>query len=473
MTLQFRASIAVVVAATALAAAPVQNRSAGSLFEQLKKSPPELHAFLLRMPKGGDLHNHLSGAIYAESFLDRAAQAPLCVTDTLTLSPATNATCAEGQTSGSRLPGDGTLWNRMVDSLSMRDFVASEGESGADHFFDTFGKFGAASHVDEGGLIAEIVKRAYNQNESYLELMALSASSAVSQLGTKAGLDRNDFAGTRQKLMDAGMAEQVKALQQRVERMDAERRSALQCDSDRPQPACGVEVRYQFQVTRNSTAEEVFAQTLAGFLLADADPRVVAVNFVQREDGYNSLHDYDLHMRMVAYLRTVFPKVHVALHAGELAEGMVPPEDLRFHIRDAVLTARAERIGHGVDIMDENDSLETLRYMREHHIDVEINLTSNAVILGVAGANHPFPVYRKYGVPVTLSTDDEGVSRSDLTTEYERAVLGYGLSYTELKQIVRNSIEYSFATPDEKRRLLADLEKRFNEFERWATANFR
>ena len=46
---------------------------------ELRKSPPELFAFLYKMPKGADLHNHLSGAIYAESFLEAAADRHLCV----------------------------------------------------------------------------------------------------------------------------------------------------------------------------------------------------------------------------------------------------------------------------------------------------------------------------------------------------------------------------------------------------------
>ena len=60
---------------------------------------------------------------------------------------------------------------------------------------------------------------------------------------------------------------------------------------------------------------------------------------------------------------------------------------------------------------------------------VEVNLTSNDVILGIKGADHPLPLYRKYGVPVTLSTDDEGVSRIDLTHEYVRAAMTYPLTY--------------------------------------------
>ena len=40
------------------------EQRAASYFESIRKSPPKQLAFLLKMPKGGDLHNHLSGAIY-------------------------------------------------------------------------------------------------------------------------------------------------------------------------------------------------------------------------------------------------------------------------------------------------------------------------------------------------------------------------------------------------------------------------
>jgi hypothetical protein len=46
---------------------------------------------------------------------------------------------------------------------------------------------------------------------------------------------------------------------------------------------------------------------------------------------------------------------------------------------------------------------------------------------------------------MTLSTDDEGVSRIDLTHEYVRAVETYVLGYTDLQELVRNSLEYGFS----------------------------
>jgi adenosine deaminase len=94
--------------------------------------------------------------------------------------------------------------------------------------------------------------------------------------------------------------------------------------------------------------------------------------------------------------------------------------------------------------MYEDRPHELLREMAAKHVMVEINLTSNDVILGVSGMQHPLPLYRKFHVPVALSTDDEGVSRIDITHEYVRAVETYGLGYADLKQIVRTGIEHSF-----------------------------
>ena len=123
---------------------------------------------------------------------------------------------------------------------------------------------------------------------------------------------------------------------------------------------------------------------------------------------------------------------------------MVSYEGLCCHIRLAVEQAGAERIGHGVDVMYEERPHELLHAMAAKHVMVEINLSSNDVILGVSGSNHPFPVYRRFGVPVSLSTDDEGVSRIDMTHEYLRAVLTYDLKYPDLKQLVRTGIEHIF-----------------------------
>jgi adenosine deaminase len=149
-------------------------------------------------------------------------------------------------------------------------------------------------------------------------------------------------------------------------------------------------------------------------------------------------------MHMLDFLHGAYPKIHITLHAGELAPGLVTYEGLCCHIRLAVEQGHAERIGHGVDLTYEDRPYELLKEMAARHVMVEINLTSNDVILGVSGKAHPLPIYRKAGVPVALSTDDEGVSRIDITHEFVRAVETYGLSYADVKQMVRTSIEHSF-----------------------------
>ena len=194
-----------------------------------------------------------------------------------------------------------------------------------------------------------------------------------------------------------------------------------------------METRYIYEVFRSTPKALLFAQALFGFELASADPRVVAINLVGEEDEHTSMTDYADHMRIVGYLRTLYPKVRVSLHAGELAPGLVPPEGLCCHIRLAVEQAKADRIGHGVDVMYEDRPYELMKDMAAKRVMVEINLTSNDVILGIKGKHHPFSLYRKFGVPVALSTDDEGISRIDLTHEYVRAVETYGLSYADLE----------------------------------------
>jgi adenosine deaminase len=246
----------------------------------------------------------------------------------------------------------------------------------------------------------------------------------------------------------------------------------------------------------------VFAQLLAGFEAAKKDKRVVGLNMVQAEDGLISMRDYKLQMQMVGFLHQLYPDVHISLHAGELNNALVPTgEGLKFHIYDAVTVAKANRIGHGVDIAQEDNLEQLLTEMAEQHIMVEINLSSNAAILNVEGKTHPLSLYMRYGVPFSLSTDDEGVSRSNLTKEYQRGVLAFHFSYPTLKTIVRNSLTFSFLPgntlwtdyayqqvsqecvkdvlgsespsstckafldANEKANIQWDLEKRFNEFE--------
>jgi adenosine deaminase len=245
-------------------------------------------------------------------------------------------------------------------------------------------------------------------------------------------------------LLSAGLRDEVAADRKELDDALDERNKIENCGQPSARAACSVKIRFLYQVLRGFPPQQVFARTVLAFEVASQDPRVVGLNFVMPEDGYLSMSEYHRQMLMLDYLHSVYPTVHISLHAGELAPGLVPPDGLRFHIREAVDLGHAERIGHGVDIMYENEPQSLLKEMAARHIMVEINLTSNDVILGVTAPWHPLPVYRAAGVPIALSTDDEGVSRIDLTNEYTRAAMEFNLSYLDLKTSARTSLEHSF-----------------------------
>jgi adenosine deaminase len=434
-------------------AATAENRTAHAL-DLARTDPLNLYAFLSRMPKGADLHVHLTGAVYAESWIRYAAEDNLCVdlathsffqsramTDSLPPQPV----CGDGNIPAAHAMSDQHLYDALIDAFSMRSFVPSTGVSGHDHFFDAFAKFHGVSHIHTGEYLDEVATRAAAQNEQYLELMETPPFEHTATIAKELGWHANrSFSEFRDQLLAKGLRDDVTAARAYFDEAESIRLQAERCSDPRPAPACAVQLRYIYQVLRGFPPEQVFAQTLLGFEAASADPRIVGINLVMPEDGCVSTADYTLQMRMVGFLHDLYPKVHISLHAGELAPGLVTYEGLCCHIRQAVEYAHAARIGHGVDLMYEERPYDLLKEMAAKHVMVEINLSSNDLILGISGKNHPFPIYRKFGVPVALSTDDEGVSRIDLTHEYVRAVETYGLTYADLKQIVRTSLEHDF-----------------------------
>lgn len=440
LTLTLGAAVAV-----AQAGADAERR-ASRHFESIRNQHPLLVAFLQEMPKGGDLHNHLWGAIYAEEWIDFAAQDGLCVdrTTSLLLAPPCDVSCDKytSKPAVSCAYADHVLYNSVVDAWSMRNWTPGDG-SGHDHFFATFDKFSLTAQNHAGDEIAEAAARAAADHLQYVEIMHTADGSDSAALGAKAGWD-DDLGRLRERLLASGLKEIVTTTRERLNQSEKKMQSELKCGTPDADPGCDVKVRYLYQVLRGLPREQVFAQILLGFELAQADPRFVGLNLVMPEDWYVPMHDFDLHMKMLDYLHGVYPKVHISLHAGELAMGLVPPEGLRFHIRESVELGHAERIGHGVTVMHERDAAGLLKEMAKRKVLVEICLTSNAVILGVEEKEHPLPVYRQYGVPVALATDDQGVSRSDMTHEYLRAVDSYGLSYGDLKRMARQSLEHSF-----------------------------
>jgi adenosine deaminase len=425
----------------------------------VRTGPLAARSFLAQFPKGADLHFHLQAGVYAERLIRAAGEDKLCI-DTAQLKFARNEQgetvkepCPAPFVAASDLSGNLTqaqqdLYDRLINSFSMRNFVPTAGYSGHDQFFSTFDRFSGLDKRHTGDWIDDVTRRAAAQNQQYLELMHTPSFGHAAKIAHELGWNP-DFAGMRQALLDHGLRDEIAADREEI-RTAIDLRNRLQhCGTPEALPACRVQARFIYQILRAFSPQQVFAQTLLGFetveqSIEQGSDDWVGINFVQPEDYMVPMRDYTLQMKMVEYLRGLYPRVHITLHAGELAPGMVPPEGMRFHIRQAVELAHAERIGHGVDVMYEEDAPALLKELAAGHVMIEVNLTSTDGILGIRGADHPFTYYRAAHVPVALSTDDQGVSRIDITHEYVRAALEHRLTYQDLKQLARTGMEHNF-----------------------------
>jgi adenosine deaminase len=424
----------------------------------------ELQMFLTMMPKGGDLHHHYSGAIYAEQYLEWVDKQGFCVSKTdfriNTAAGARSATCV----SGKDLVADNAAYRALLQKWSTLDFYNHSGmQLPPDQtFFDTFGYFNDVASTNGSEGLQTLKKRAIAENLSYIEtiyeIAPITPDGDFDKLAAEPG-----FSGAK---LDAALA----ALMPKLEATPAFQQGIQNYLSHLQQASAGVDdeqftMRYQPFVLRFLPPSMVFSQMLAGFKLAQSSPQIVGVNIVGQESLNVSMRDYSLHMQMFKFLKAKYPDVKMALHAGELALGVVPPEGLQFHIKEAVNVAGANRIGHGIDIAHESEALAIMKTMRERRIPVEVNLTSNEFILGVKGAAHPLDLYRKYGVPFVISTDDAGVTRHNLSNEYVLFATRYKTDYAEVKKLSYDSIRYSFLADADKNRLLKQLDSRFGKFE--------
>lgn len=427
-------------------ATPAQQREqqVAQLLRTAADQPAQLRAWLQAMPKGGDLHNHLSGSVYAEDYLQWASEDGACVQlDDLSLRA---PPCGNGQEPARDLATrNAALYGRVVDALSMRKFLPSPSQpTGHGQFFGTFGKFDAVVRARVADTVAAVLEQAARDRVPYVEIIANppQMDQAAKQMQSLPWKGDDDAANLR-ALQDA-LPPLVQAAQRALADTDAQVRRVLHCDQPDARPGCQVTYRYVPYVLRVLPQPMVFGQmALAHALIAAGGSRAVALNIVAPEDNPVALADYARHMAMFRFFAAHYPDVPLSLHAGELALGLVPPAQLRSHIRQAV-DAGARRIGHGVDLPYEDDADGLLQRMRRQQVAVEINLTSNDVILGVKGAAHPLAMYLRAGVPVVLSTDDAGVSRADMTHEYQRAMQEQGIDYPTLKQLARNGLTYSF-----------------------------
>ncbi|WOJ93645.1 adenosine deaminase [Congregibacter variabilis] len=438
---------------TARAAVPPPSDNIAGWFETFKRqaSDEELYRFLYAMPKGGDLHNHLSGSIRSEWFFDLAL--------------------AQGER--------GYRYYTRVKINNCRPFGGN-----------------AFTQNPYLMLFTNVQESTYEalsscEKEEYLPLEELNADEKTAWLDSlrldKAYEGRDEFFQTHWQRMgdlylnpylaaDAlvlnmqsfgaeglmymesmiGVLGFIDAQGQQISPDDV---ADIYRDRLRDDDALGtgVEVRLQVAILRFSPTAEDNLRYLYDYVSRHSD-LFVAVNMVGREDN-----DKGYPLRFLDTLRDLrrsYNNVRLSIHAGEVDE----PNS---HVRDTLLLG-ADRIGHGVNLISDPD---TMRLMRGGPYLVEINLVSNLLLQYVSDySEHPFPEYLRTGIPVALSTDDRGMWDSNLTDEFYVAVKAFNLSWDELLLLSRNSITHAFLPETKKAELIARFEARTDDFARQIAA---
>ncbi|WP_440134678.1 hypothetical protein [Chitinophaga sancti] len=436
-------------------------------FEKIRNNPPLLTAFFTAMPKGADLHHHYSGAVYGETYWEILMESNGWI-NPHTLDVDTAGALHKAPWKHLAEIGSDSLKQAYLRKISVKDYTALAGPSDQ-HFFATFSGFSAPASYGMIRGLQEFKQRAITENVSYIETIMGVPDTAIRL--PEAGAWEKSLSGARLSDSTAVTATLEKVYTALIKNGIANAAKTCCRKQDLLHQRAAVDdsvfmLRYQLSANRNAAPLSVYRKLLIAFQAASMDSLIVGVNLVAPEDGSISMRDYSLHMLMIKHLHHYYPHVKYSLHAGELAQGMVRPELLRYHISQAVLVAGAQRIGHGVDIAHEAQCLQLLDSMALRKVAVEINLSSNEFILHVKNEQHPLMLYYTYQVPVVISTDDPAVLRTDLTEQYVLLATRYpSLSYTQIKAIVRNSIVYSFLQPALKERKLQQLDHAFNQFE--------
>ena len=447
-------------------------------YNSIRDNTAELTAFFQQMPKGGDLHNHYSGSVYAETYFDFALEKNYWL-NTKTLEIEKNKPIDIDSTwqQFSNLQNQKILdiyKEKLLQLWSAKDFDSTK-EPSYKHFFDSFGHFSpASSNLDVANGLKELKKRAQSENVQYIETMLVRprTKSVDSTLGYFNGI-LHDLQNRRDEKAIGDSLQSLTAGILGIIPFFNEENTGFIKEFEKKHQQNNIDdssftMRYLCSVLRYKSPVDIFNEIFTSFYLASGSNLIVGVNIVAPEHEDVSMKDYWLHCRMFKFCHELFPNVKYTMHAGELRMGMVKPEELTWHIDEAVRVAKANRIGHGVDMATERNVYDLLNYMHTHKIAVELNLVSNAFILGIKNDAHPISLYKKAGVPIVISSDDPGILRTDMTEQFVLLARSYkNISYKDIKQFVFNSIDYSFIKePEIKTDLKRRLEIQFNVFEK-------
>jgi adenosine deaminase CECR1 len=426
----------------------LQSSTAAELwFEDVKATatPAQLYRFLYAMPKGGDLHNHLTGAVRSEWYWDAAL-------------------AAEAR---------GYVYYTRVRIENCAPY--GHDEFGRSKALLLFKNIQAGTYATLDACAKSEFKRLQDldphEKQAWLDSMRLDQSYEGRNEFFEAIWDRiNDLLLNPDLIcdillrnMDAFGREGLLYLEtqqglQGAVKADGSAYSVEEvavifrhCLASPRAKASGVEVRLQNALLRFRPDAEQQLRTLYAITDRYRD-LYVGINMVGREDNSKG---YPLRfLPVLRELRHKYPDINLSIHAGEVDEPS-------YHVRDTLLLG-AKRIGHGVNLITDP---ETMVLMRNGPYMVEINLISNLLLEYVSDySQHPFPEYLRIGIPVALSTDDRGMWDSNMTDEFFVAVKEFNLSWEEIVKLGRNSLYYSFLDEPTKQRLLANYDKRMAAF---------
>jgi len=444
-----------------------------AILDDIRPNRSALFSFFSMMPKGGDLHHHYSGSIYAETYIDYVFKKDFYINVSTNdiikdLSKIQVANLAEWKKI-SELSNPDQIKLELLRNWSVKDFVKGV-HSSDEHFFSTFLSFSIPSKDNYVAGLKELKNRAVNQKLNYIETIFISIDLKSIVVSNEPELDaallkiqKDKDEAELNKILDKIFNNYERLLMEAaVTHNDTVKRYHTESNIE----DANFKIRYQNYTARFKQPTDVFIEMIACFQSCALSDLIVGVNIVAAENGETAMRDYWLHMRFFKFLEQKYPTVNYSIHAGELVSGMVQPEYLGKHIRQSLILDNLKRIGHAVDIIYDNDFINTITKLKQKKIAIEINLTSNEFILAVSDDMHPVEIYYRNGIPIVICTDDEGVLRTSITEQYVLLAHRYKLTYGQIKEVVKNSIVYSnIEDALLKNELLAILETQFSDFE--------
>lgn len=418
-------------------------------FDNFKKNASDkaLYQFLYNMPKGGDLHQHSSGSNFPRWWYELATNSQLnggyryytktrldlCQNygrnafgfnpPTLAFINITSNTYNQLSICEKQNYTELSLLTAQEKKAWQESLWLDKSFEGRDEFFQ--------AHWQR---LNELTNNPYIAAELLVRNMQEFSAEGVIYLETQFNVTGfttpNGESKTQQQALDI--------LKQRLAKDDAKN--------------TGVTVKLIYQLLRFLPNAEQQLVKIYEFVDQHRDI-YVGINMVGREDNGKG-HPLRF-LSTLRELRQKYPAVSLTIHAGEVDEP-------NFHIRDTLLLG-ADRIGHGVNLLGDP---QTLLLMRHNHYLIEINLVSNLLLEYVNDfKQHPFPEYLRTGIPVALSTDDRGMFNSNLTDEFFIAVKTFNLSWQEVIKLSHNSLAYSFLSEQDKQQILKKFDRNINSFQ--------